>query len=228
MTFTHLHTHSTYSDGLAHPFDLVQYARALGFSSLALTDHNTLDGHGAFLAASLQYGIRPILGVELRVHLDTLSGHMVVLTRSRDEHTRLYHLVHRKRKISLGDLKGCGVVTSGCLGGIAAGLLRKGDYWSARDVLLRCQESLGADFYIEVQPTFGTVLPWLLSLSRDLGIRTVATNDVHYLKPEDSVRHQNAGLYLATDTQMRASCPFIDYEDGIKNAEDIAHSCLWN
>lgn len=229
MDFTHLHVHSTYSDGLADPNDLMRHARTLGFSSLALTDHNTLDGHPALLNAAYRHNIHPILGVEIRVHTRLASGHTVVLTRNRDEYDRLSRLVRRRNKrIKLGDLKHTGYVTSGCLGGVTAQFVQRGDYWSARDTLLECRDTLGDDFLIEVQPTFGTTLAWLLSLSRELGIPAVATNDVHYLEPWDGQRHANPGLYLASDAQMRASCPFDTYHHAIEETQRIAQACLWN
>jgi predicted metal-dependent phosphoesterase TrpH len=36
---------------LAHPLELMLHARDMGFTHLALTDHNTLDGHAAFINA---------------------------------------------------------------------------------------------------------------------------------------------------------------------------------
>jgi hypothetical protein len=125
MPFTHLHVHSTYSDGLANPFDLMRQAQALGCSSLALTDHNSRDGHGAFLAAAQCYPVHPLLGAELRVHATLGHGHMVVLSTNSDEYSRLRFLIRRKKQIRLGDLRACGIVTSGCLGGVTARLLRR-------------------------------------------------------------------------------------------------------
>ncbi len=39
-----LHTHSTKSDGTLTPAQLVEMARELGLSALALTDHDSVDG----------------------------------------------------------------------------------------------------------------------------------------------------------------------------------------
>ena len=38
-----LHTHSTYSDGLARPEYILEGAREKGLDGLAITDHHTLD-----------------------------------------------------------------------------------------------------------------------------------------------------------------------------------------
>ncbi len=59
-----LHCHSTASDGSCRPGDLPGLARAAGLSALALTDHDTVAGLEAFLAAAPAAGIEPVTGVE--------------------------------------------------------------------------------------------------------------------------------------------------------------------
>ena len=44
-----LHLHSTASDGTLEPGELVALAAELGFTHLALTDHDSVDGRGAEL-----------------------------------------------------------------------------------------------------------------------------------------------------------------------------------
>jgi predicted metal-dependent phosphoesterase TrpH len=67
-----LHMHSTYSDGIFSPADLVQKARDLGLAALSLTDHDCLDGGGEFAAAAAGEGIEVVSGVELSAeHNDT-------------------------------------------------------------------------------------------------------------------------------------------------------------
>ena len=39
-----LHMHSTYSDGICTPAELVACAKQKGLSALSLTDHDTIDG----------------------------------------------------------------------------------------------------------------------------------------------------------------------------------------
>lgn len=227
--FIHLHTHSTASDGLASPTALVRHAHTLGFTGIALTDHNTVAGHATFLQATEDYGLQPILGVELPVRTPLGTGHMVILSRTEAEYHKLCWVVRRKslwkKATWLGDLKGCGVVTSGCLGGVASQYLLRQDYWSARDTLELCRTTLEDNFYIEVQPTFGIVLSWLLSLSRTLAIPSIATNDVHYLESEEGVKHY--GLHLATEEQMKGATPFTEFRHAIQNTNRIAESCTY-
>jgi predicted metal-dependent phosphoesterase TrpH len=62
-----LHIHSTYSDGSAHPAEIVREAVRLGLRAVAVTDHDTIDGIEGALAAVR--GARPpilfIPGVEI-------------------------------------------------------------------------------------------------------------------------------------------------------------------
>ena len=62
---TDLHSHSTASDGVLSPSGLVDYACDRGVTTLALTDHDTLDGLNEAAACALARGIRFIPGIEL-------------------------------------------------------------------------------------------------------------------------------------------------------------------
>ena len=60
-----LHLHSTASDGTLSPGALVRRAAEEGFTTLALTDHDTVAGIAEAQAAAREAGIRLIPGVEL-------------------------------------------------------------------------------------------------------------------------------------------------------------------
>jgi len=62
-----LHSHSTASDGLLAPEEVVRHASAIGLTALALTDHDTLGGLPAAIAAGERLGIRVIGGCEFSV-----------------------------------------------------------------------------------------------------------------------------------------------------------------
>lgn len=75
-----LHMHSTYSDGSMTPEELLQEAKRIGLSAIALTDHDTIDGVAEFTELGKQYGITTVPGVEISV--DTKlpnNGHMHIL-----------------------------------------------------------------------------------------------------------------------------------------------------
>src|SRR5512147_1940275 len=67
MPFVDLHLHSTASDGAFPPGEVVTRAAAAGLAAMALTDHDTLEGLPAALAAGERLGIRVIAGCEFSV-----------------------------------------------------------------------------------------------------------------------------------------------------------------
>lgn len=71
-----LHTHSTASDGTDSPAELVRNAKAAGLDVVALTDHDTVSGHDAALAA-LPAGLTLVTGAELSCRLNGVSLHML-------------------------------------------------------------------------------------------------------------------------------------------------------
>jgi predicted metal-dependent phosphoesterase TrpH len=62
-----LHTHSSASDGALSPAALIAEARRIGISTLALTDHDTLDGLAEAARAAATEGIRFVPGIELEI-----------------------------------------------------------------------------------------------------------------------------------------------------------------
>jgi predicted metal-dependent phosphoesterase TrpH len=60
-----LHLHTTHSDGLYTPAQVVELARRGGLSAIALTDHDTLAGLPEALAAAAGSGIEVVAGAEI-------------------------------------------------------------------------------------------------------------------------------------------------------------------
>ncbi|MDF1642968.1 MAG: PHP domain-containing protein [Pseudomonadales bacterium] len=74
-----LHTHTTASDGLLDPVDLVRKATDDGVQLLAITDHDTLEGYHAAVDAAQQHDLRLISGVEFSSFWLAYSVHVVGL-----------------------------------------------------------------------------------------------------------------------------------------------------
>jgi predicted metal-dependent phosphoesterase TrpH len=74
-----LHCHSTYSDGLLPPADVVRRAGARGVDVLALTDHDETGGLAEARAAASEAGVRLIDGAELSVSWRDITLHVVAL-----------------------------------------------------------------------------------------------------------------------------------------------------
>jgi predicted metal-dependent phosphoesterase TrpH len=67
MTKVDLHVHSTCSDGLFPPEEVVRKAAAEGVTLLALADHDSITGVPAAIAAGAAVGVNVIAAVELSV-----------------------------------------------------------------------------------------------------------------------------------------------------------------
>lgn len=75
-----LHCHSTVSDGLLTPTQLIQRAKANGVDLLALTDHDELDGLPEARASAVEAGLRFVNGVEVSISWgDDQTVHIVGL-----------------------------------------------------------------------------------------------------------------------------------------------------
>ena len=72
-----LHLHSTHSDGLYTPADLVDLARRSGLSAIALTDHDTLGGVSLARSAAVGTNVEIIAGVEITCEFRTKELHLL-------------------------------------------------------------------------------------------------------------------------------------------------------
>lgn len=72
-----LHSHTTASDGLLAPADLVAEASRRGLRVLGITDHDTLDGLTEATAATDEAGIELVPGVELSTTVPVGEIHML-------------------------------------------------------------------------------------------------------------------------------------------------------
>jgi len=74
-----LHSHSTHSDGLLRPRELVGRAAARGVKVLALTDHDDTGGLAEARSAAAECGIRLVNGVEISVTWGGQTVHVLGL-----------------------------------------------------------------------------------------------------------------------------------------------------
>ena len=74
-----LHCHSTVSDGLLSPADLVAHAAKSGVKVLALTDHDDVSGLAAARQAATEHGIHFVNGVEISATWKKRTLHIVGL-----------------------------------------------------------------------------------------------------------------------------------------------------
>jgi predicted metal-dependent phosphoesterase TrpH len=74
-----LHTHSTASDGLYAPAELVRLAHGAGLTTIGLVDHDTTDGLAEAIAAGEPLGVTVIPGIEVNTELPGGQGEAHVL-----------------------------------------------------------------------------------------------------------------------------------------------------
>ena len=69
QAFIHLHLHTEYSiiDGTVRIPVLMRQCADLGMPAVALTDHGNLFGMVKFYQQALKQGIKPIIGVDLKL-----------------------------------------------------------------------------------------------------------------------------------------------------------------
>ena len=58
-----LHIHSTFSDGMLKPAEIVDLAESRELSAIAITDHDTVGGTDEAIQSGLEKGIEIITGI---------------------------------------------------------------------------------------------------------------------------------------------------------------------
>jgi DNA polymerase III subunit alpha len=215
--FVHLHVHGEYSllDGLSRLEEMAGRAAALGMPALALTDHGTMYGVIDFYSECKKAGIKPIVGVETYVapraltqrepKVDDKNFHLTLLARDETGWRNLVKLVSRANvegfyyrpridKDLLARHHEGIICLSGCMSGQVARLLLDGQTEQAREVVSWHREVFGKErYFLEVQDQSlegqQALNRQILELGRELDVDVVATNDSHYVKPEDHRAH---------------------------------------
>jgi 3',5'-nucleoside bisphosphate phosphatase len=77
MRLIDLHTHTTASDGVLSPQQLVCFAKDCNISVLAVTDHDTLEGIPKAVTEAVQVGVYLVPGVEVTAHVEDLEVHIL-------------------------------------------------------------------------------------------------------------------------------------------------------
>ena len=72
-----LHCHTTASDGLFTPLQLIQSAARIRLSAVAITDHDTTDGIEEGISAGKSWNVDVVPGIELNTQLDLNEIHIL-------------------------------------------------------------------------------------------------------------------------------------------------------
>ncbi len=77
MEYVDLHLHTTASDGVMTPTEIVKYAKAKGLRAIAITDHDTIEGLEEGLAEAGKIDLEVIPGIEISAEHSPGSMHLL-------------------------------------------------------------------------------------------------------------------------------------------------------
>lgn len=265
--FVHLHVHTEFSllDGAAKIKQLVALSAERGNKAVAITDHGNMYGTLQFYTECLSHGIKPIIGSEFYVCEDhkqrggkPVLNHLILLAKNNEGYKNLLKLssisfvdgFYYKPRIDYNLLEQYheGIIClSACLAGSIPQMILQNRLEDAEKLALRLKGLFGDDFYLEIQnhgiEEQKIVMVELAKMSKKLGIKLVATNDVHYINKEDAemqdvlmcvqmgkqiddpdrLKFQTQEFYLKTYEEMALA--FQGYEEALETTVEIADKC---
>lgn len=257
MKYTELQVTSNFSflRGASHPDELVHQAHLLGYNAVAITDRNTLSGVVRAHAVAKGFDLHLIIGARL----DLLDGpSLLAYPTDKDAYSRLSALLtlgnlraekgecHLYREDVYEYAKGMKFVV------IPPPMLDELFHFdpSFEPAVREYKEALGRNLYMAATNYFqgndAKRIFRLSQLSSRLFVPMVATNDVHYYRPEGRELHDiltcvrekrtihnagyllnpNAELYMKPQEEMIRL--FRDYPDAIRRTQTIAEACQFS
>lgn len=266
--FVHLHLHTEYSllDGATRIDEMLARCKQLNMPAVAVTDHGNMYCAWKFLKAAKAAGVKPILGCEFymceNLHSVGFENkeyfHLILLAKNNVGYYNLCKLnsiafvegFYYKPRIDFETLQKYSegiICLSACIAGQLPRLLLADRPEEARQLALQYKQLFGDDYYIEIQrhgiEDEDAVMPQLVQLARELDIKIVVTNDVHYLNKEDAeiqdvmmcvqmgkylddtdrMKFQGEEFYLKDYDEMAALFPNLP--EAMDNTLEIADKC---
>ncbi|MRX50863.1 DNA polymerase III subunit alpha [Paracoccus sp. S-4012] len=267
--FIHLRTHSEHSllEGAVPVKKLVGLAAQAGMPAVALTDTNALFAALEFSVTAREKGVQPIVGCQITLASEGgFDGAVVLLAQDRAGWMNLMalgsalflreggarpHVTEAELAAHAGGLICLTGGGTGPLGRmVAAGRLPEARGW-----LTRMAEAFGDRLYVELQrhpSEAGPLMPaeaaseaGMIDLAYDLALPLVATNDVHFPKPDMFEAH-DALICIADKCFVDQRQPrrrltpahhfksaeemaalFADLPEAIENTVEIARRCAF-
>jgi DNA polymerase-3 subunit alpha len=231
--FIHLHNHTDFSllDAMTTTTELVEAAVEFEQPGIALTDNGVLYGVFNFQQKANRAGIKPLIGVDAYIAPGSRFEkspnqrryhRILLLAKHKAGYKNLVKLCSRafvegfyyKPRIDMELLKEYSeglICLSGGRGGEVARSIVNSNYNEAVDVAKSYHEVFGDDFYMQVQNHSlqfdDKVCEVVPKIAKELGVKTVATNDTFYRYKEHAVAH-NVHLFI---------------KDGGKNEVDVTN-----
>lgn len=269
MSFVHLHNHSAYSllKGMLSLEEMCKQAASLGMPAVALTDYGNLHGAYEFYHTAQKHGIQPIIGLDItlvdgdaRERTQKYAQYnLVLLAQNNEGLSHLFKLSSKaqiegfyyKPRIDWSDLKAYNkglIALTGNRFGIVGTHVQDERIDVAQAKLDQLVEVMGKDnVYLEMidtgLPLQKKINKAIKTLSENLSLPVVATNDTHYLNQDDQRAHdvmlcigsgkfiheQNRlkfptnQYYFRTPQDMQAL--FQDTPEALTNTLEIAKRC---
>ncbi len=236
-----------------HP--LSEALKKLGMNAVAITDHGNMYGAYSFVQILRKDGIKPIVGQEFYVAEDLYVKtpevlkqryHLILLAKNQKGYENLMKLsskafvdgFYMRPRIDLDHIaqhsEGL-ICLSACLAGKIPRLILAGKYEEAKQYAIRMRDMFAeGDFYIELQdhhlPEDAIVNNQLVKIAREIGVKIVATNDVHYLRREDAEMQDTMmciTLGCKKSDDKTNSARFSNDEFYLKSGDEMAELFSW-
>jgi DNA-directed DNA polymerase III (polc) len=251
--FVHLHVHTDYSllDGACKIDRLMKRVVELGQPAVALTDHGNMFGAIEFFNAAKSNNLKPLVGCELYLapgsrleksgksedgksyfHLGVLAknleGYQNLLKLVSDSHLQGFYYKPRTDLPTLAKHAKGLIGFTGCLASEVCQHLMHGREAEADAACGRYVEIFGREnYFVELQdhgiPEQRAIIPGLLRLAEKYGLKTICSNDVHYVKESDSAPHDTL-LCIQTGSKVHEAnrMKFDTTSFYMKSAEEMA------
>ncbi len=237
----HLHTDYSLLDGAIQIKPLSKRIEELGMPACAMTDHGNMYGAISFYHAMRSRGIKPIIGCEAYIAGgsrkdrvartapgEKINHHIILLAKDLEGYYNLVRLTSKAftegfyykpridKELLAEHSKGL-IALSSCMSGVPSAMLAQDRFDQAAAAALEFQEILGkGSYFLEIQEhgleAQNRIRSSLVELSKRTGIPLVATNDAHYLVPEDARAHDvllciGSGKTVTDSNRLRYETP---------------------
>ena len=211
-SFVHLHLHTEYSlvDSTIRIPRLMERCASLGMPAVAMTDQNNLFGLVKFYRKAIAAGIKPVIGLDLRIMNEEEPDRpytLLLLCQNNAGYRKLSELVTksylegqvrglpmaRREWLTEQNCEGL-IALSGGLHGDIGHAIHGGHTDTAGELLEAWQAIFPSRFYIELtrtgRPGEEDCVQASLALAVDRDVPVVASNDVRFLVPDDFNAHE--------------------------------------
>ncbi|MBQ8992639.1 MAG: DNA polymerase III subunit alpha [Turicibacter sp.] len=251
MGFTHLQVQSAYSllNSSIRLEDYINLATSNQLKSLALVEDGTMHSAIKFYKACQKVGIKPIIGIDLMIDVDGMKDEWILIAKNNQGYERLLKLASiaaiNNGSVDINEIisnpSNLIIITSGERGILISGIEhnqvnRLNEYY--HQYLSRLPH-----LYIgllRVNHRTYEISRQLIQWTREMDLKTVALNDVHYLRKDDAktltflraikenqsvsqMEIQDVERYFKPEDEMRQL--FADCEESIEATEEIVQSC---